>query len=92
MAINKLQRSRLTFDLSTQVANIGVPSIYDKIVFSETTGSIELKFHMKISYDTCKLGKIYTKCFGHMTKVATTPILKILFSGTRGPMTLVLSM
>ena len=28
MAINKFQRSRLTFDLSANVAYIGVPSIY----------------------------------------------------------------
>ena len=28
MAINKFQRSRLTFDLSAKAAHIGVPSIY----------------------------------------------------------------
>ena len=28
MAINKFQRSRLTFDLSAKVAHIGVPSTY----------------------------------------------------------------
>ena len=65
------------------------------IVFSETTWSIELKFNMKISYD--KLAKMYTNCFGHMTKMANTPIygknpLKIFFSRTGRPMTLELSM
>ena len=37
MAINKFQRSRLTFDFSAKVAHIGVPSTYLNIVFSETT-------------------------------------------------------
>ena len=36
-----------------------------------------------------RLAKIYTKCTGHMTKMATTPIygknpLKVFFSGTKG--------
>ena len=40
-----------------------------------------------------RLAKIYANCFGHMTKMATTPIcvktpLKIFFSRTRRPMTL----
>ena len=52
----------------SQVAHIGVPSIYKNIVFSEYTWPIELKFHMKTSYD--KLAKIYTNCSGHIT----TPI------------------
>ena len=35
------------------------------------------------------LAKIYTNCYGHMTKMATTPIygknsLNIFFSGTKG--------
>ena len=34
MTINKFQRSRLTFDLSAKVAHIGVPSMYQNIVFS----------------------------------------------------------
>ena len=34
MTINKFQRSRLTFDLSAMVAHIGVPSMYQNIVFS----------------------------------------------------------
>ena len=33
---------------------------------------MELKFHVKTSYD--KLAKIYMKYFGHMTKMAATPI------------------
>ena len=95
MAINKFQRSRLTFDLSAYVAHSGVPSINKNIVFSQTTGSIELKFHVKTPYD--KLATIYAKYFGHMTKMTATPIygknpLKIFFSRTRRPMTLGLSM
>ena len=94
MAINKYQRSRLTFDLSAEVAHIGVPSIYYN-VFSQTIGPIELKFHVKTPYD--KLAKIYVKYFGHMTKMATTPIygkkhFKIFLSRTRRLMTLVLGM
>ena len=42
------------------------------MVFSQTIGPIELKFQVKTSYD--KLAKIYAKYFGHMTKMATTPI------------------
>ena len=34
--------------------------------------AIELKFHMKTSYD--KLAKIYTNCSGHIKKMATTPL------------------
>ena len=95
MAINKFQRSRLTFDLSAYVAHIGVPSIYLNIVFSQTIGPIELKFHVKTTYD--KLAKIYAIYFGHMTKMVATPIygkkhLKIFFSRTRRPMTLGLGM
>ena len=72
MAINKCQRSRLTFDLSAKVAHIGVPSSYLNIVFSETTRPMENKFHMLTPYDW--LAKIYTNCYGHMTKMATKPI------------------
>ena len=61
MAINKFQRSRLTFALSAKVAHIVVPSIYQNIVSSQTIGPIELKFHMKTSYD--KSAKIFTKYF-----------------------------
>ena len=95
MAINKLERSRLTFDLSAKAAHIGVPSIYQNIVFSETIGPIELKFDMKTPYN--KLVKIYANCFGHMTKMADMPIygktpLKIFFSTTKRPVTLGLGM
>ena len=69
MAINKFQRSRLTFALSAKVAHIVVPSIYLNIVVSQTIGPIELKFHVKTPYE--KLAKIYKKkYFGHMTKTA----------------------
>ena len=44
IAINKFQRSRLTFDLSAKVAHSEVPSTDLNIVFSETTWPIELKF------------------------------------------------
>ena len=91
MAINKFQRSRLTFNFSAKVAHIGVPSTHQNIVSSETTRPFELKFHMKTPYD--RLAKIYTKCTGHMTKMATTPIygknpLNVFFSGTKRPMAL----
>ena len=72
MAINKFQRSRLTFALSAKVAHIVVPSIYLKVVFSQTIGPIELKFHVKTPYD--KSTKIYTKYFGHMTKMGHSHI------------------
>ena len=65
MAINKCQRSRLTFQPRS-------PSIYHNIVFSQTIGAIELKFHVKTPYD--KLVKIYTNHFGHMTKMSATSI------------------
>ena len=91
MAINKFQRSRLTFDLSAKPLILGVPTIY----FSETTGSIELKFYMKTPYN--KLAKIYTNCFGHLTKMEDMPIygkhnLKSFFSRTRRLVTLGLGM
>ena len=72
MAINKFQRSRLTFNFSAKVSHIGVPSTHQIIVSSETIRPFELKFHMKTPYD--RIAKIYTKCTGHMTKMATTPI------------------
>ena len=95
MAISKFQRSRLTFALSAKVAYIVVPSIYYNIVFSQTIGPIDLKFHVKTPYD--KSAKVYTKYIGHMTKMAATPIygknlLKIFFSRTRKPVTLRLGM
>ena len=89
MAINKFQRSRLTLCLS-----YWSPINILDIVFSQTICPIELKFYVKTPYD--KLAKIYTKHFGHMTKMTATPIygsnpLKI-FSRTRRPMTLGLGM
>ena len=94
MAINKFQRSRLTFNFSVKVAHIGVLSTH-QIVSSETTRPFELKFHMKTPYD--RLAKIYTKCTGHMTKMATTSTygknpLNVFFSGTKRPMALGLGM
>ena len=95
MAINKFQRSRLTFNFSTKVAHIGVPSTHQNIVSSETTQPFELKFHLKTPNDS--LAKLYTNCTGHMTKMATTPIygknhLNIFFSGTKRLMAMGLGM
>ena len=39
---------------------------------SETTWPIETNFHMTTFFDW--LAKIYTNCYGHMTKMATTSI------------------
>ena len=75
MAINKFQRSWLTFDLSAKVAHIGVPSTYLNIVFTETTRPIEIKIHMTTPYDW--LAKNCTNCYGLMTKMATKPIYGI---------------
>ena len=71
MAINKFQRSRLTFALSAKVTHIVVPSVYKNIVFSQAIGPIELKFLVKTPYD--KSAKLYTKYVGHMTKMAARP-------------------
>ena len=95
MAIDKFQRSRLTFDLSAKVTHIGVPLTYLNIVFSETTWPMEIIFHMATPYDW--LAKICTNCYGHMTKMATKPIygknyLNIFCSGTKTPITLGLTM
>ena len=59
MAIDKFQRSRLTFNFSAKVAHVGVPSTHQNIVSSETTRPFELKFHMKTPYD--RLAKSGTK-------------------------------
>ena len=94
VSINKFQVSRLTFDLSAKVAHIRVPSTYLNIVFSETTRPIEIKFHMTTPYNW--LAKICTNCYGHMPKMATQPIYGKnylnIFSGTKTPMTLGLTM
>ena len=63
MALNKFQRSRLTYALSAKVAQIMVPSIHWNKVISQTIGPIKLKFHVETPYD--KLVKIYTNNFGH---------------------------
>ena len=79
MAINKFQRLRLTFNFSAKVAHIGFPSTHQNIVSSETTRPFELKFHMKTPYN--RLAKIYTNCTctGHMSKMATRPMVKTLY-------------
>ena len=95
MAINKFQRSRLTFNFSAKVAHIGVPSTHQNIISSETTRPFELQFHMKTPYD--RLAKIYINCTGHMTKMAKMPIYgknpsNVFLSGTKRPMALGLGM
>ena len=72
MAINKFQRSRLTFNFSANVTHIGVPSTHQNIASSQTTEPFELKFHMKTPYD--RFAKIYGSCTGYMTKMAAMPI------------------
>ena len=52
MAINKFQRSRLTFNFSAEVAHIEVLSTHKNTVSSETFKPFKLKFHMKTPYDT----------------------------------------
>ena len=90
MALNKFQRSRLTFALSAKVAHTVVQSIYYILVFSQNIGPIELKFHVKTPYDKIAIGpielkfhvktpydkiaKFYSKHIGHMAKMAATPI------------------
>ena len=96
MAINKIsskgQGWPLTFQLSSSYWS---PINILKIIFSQTIGPNELKFHVKTPY--AKLAKIFTNYFGHMTKMAAMPIygknpIKIFFSRTRRPVTLGLSM
>ena len=45
--------------LSAKVSHNVVQSIYQNLVFSQTIGPIELKFHMKTPYD--KIAIIYSK-------------------------------
>ena len=66
------------------------PSTFSNIFSSETTGTIELKFHMETPRDAGTI--VCSNGPGHMTKMAATPIygknsLKIFFSRTRRPMT-----
>ena len=70
------------------------PSTFSNIS-SETTGPIELKFHMETPQDAGT--KVCSNGSGHMTKMAATPIyvknpFKIFFPRTRRLMTLGLSM
>ena len=86
------------FDLVSKVKDGLLPFSYGcsfNVFFSETTRPIELKFHMTTPYDW--LVNICTNCFGHMTKMAATPIygknyLNIFFSGTKTSMALGLTM
>ena len=59
--------------------------MYYNIVFSQTIGPIELKFHVKTPY--AKLAKMYTKFSGHKTKMAAMPIYgkKLLQSSSPEP-------
>ena len=71
------------------------PSTISNIFSSETTGRIELKFHMETPLDGGT--KVCSNGPGHMTKMAAIPIygknpLKIFFSRTRRPLTLGLGM
>ena len=64
-------------------------------IFSETTGPIKVKFHMKLLLDGGT--KVCSNGPGHMTKIAAMPKygknLKIIFfSGTKRPMILNLGM
>ena len=66
------------------------PSTISNIFSSETTGPIELKFHIETPKDGGK--KVCSNGLGHMTKMAAMPIygknpLKIFFSRTRRLMT-----
>ena len=63
---------------------------FSNIFSSETTGPIELKFHMETPRDAGTTG--CSNGPGHMTKMAAMPIygknpLKVFFSRTRRPMT-----
>ena len=71
------------------------PSTISNIFSSETSGPIELKFHMETPKDAGT--KVCSNGPGHMTKMAAMPIygknpLKIFFSKTRRPIALGLGM
>ena len=73
-----------------RLSSVGRPSTISNIFFSETTGPIELKFHMETPKDG--VTKVCSNGPGHMTKMAAMPIygktpLKIFYSRTRRPMT-----
>ena len=90
MAINKFQGQGWPFSLSAKFTHIGVPS-YIKTLFSQKPlGQLNSNY-------IWRLLKSYTKCYGHMTKMATMPIygknpFKIFFSRTRRLRTLGLCM
>ena len=70
-------------------------STFSNIFSSETTGPIELKFHMETPLDAGT--KVCSNGFDHMTKMAALPIygkspLKIFYSRTSRLMTLGLGM
>ena len=65
MAINKFQRSRLTFELS---AKSPINRLKHSFLRNHWANRTEI-FYMKTPYD--RLAKIYTNCSGHMTKMAT---------------------
>ena len=64
MAINKFQKSRLTFDLSAKISHIGVPSIYLNSFLRNQSNS---NFIVERS-------KFMTNINGHMTIMAAMPI------------------
>ena len=43
------------------------------IVFSQTMGPIQVKFHVKTPYAYDRLATIHTKYFGHLTKMTAMP-------------------
>ena len=65
MKLNEYQRSRSFFDLGNR-------SLRSRNFFSDTIGSFETKFGMKVYW---RMGmKIYINELGHMTKMAAMPI------------------
>ena len=62
MAINKFQRSRLTFDPSADLLILESHQ-YIKTVFSQTIGPIELKFHVKTPYAVSQI--FYKRFWSH---------------------------
>ena len=69
MAINKFQRSRLTFQPRSLILE---SRQHIKLFFSEIVRPIKLKYHMQTPYDY--FAEIGTKRFCHITKKAAMPI------------------
>ena len=71
-----------------------VLSTISNIFSSETTGPIKAKFHVQPHWEGVK--KVCINGPGHMTKMATMPIMvkkiKIFFSRTSGPISVKLGM